>query len=168
MACLGAKSKLSASISPPSAIPKTLPASLKQKIVQKIPIEIHIYDKREKLITAIYVEQLSDNLFRTVENEIFNCRLTLGTEFETKINNDGLHEIVRITKESEYESRRFFLTSQFTESEYRLLGDEIIKQGGFWQTDFGNIATINLPKNSKINIDEIFNSFDFNPTEIKD
>lgn len=136
--------------------------------MRQIPIEIKIYDKREKLTTSIYVEQLSDNLFRIVENEIFNCRLTLGTEFETKINNEGLYEIVRITKESEYETKRFFLTSQFTESEYRLLGDEIIKQGGFWQTDFGNIATINLPKNSTLNIDEIFKTFDFNPTEIKD
>ena len=43
-----------------------------------------------------------------------------------------------------------------------------MKQGGFWQIDFGNIATINLPKNCELDIDEIFKTFDFNPAEIKD
>ncbi len=131
-------------------------------------VEIEVYDKREKLTTTIHVEQLSDNVFRTIENELFNCRLTLGTEFETRQHKDGKHEIVRITKESEFITRRFSLTSQFKESEYRLLGDEIIKQGGFWQVDFGSIATINLPKNCKLDLDEIFNIFGFNPNEIKD
>ncbi len=129
-------------------------------------IEIEVYDKREHLATTVRVEQLSENIFRTVENEFFNCRLTLGTEFETRLNKDGKHEIIRITKKSKYITRRFSLTSQFKESEYRLLGDEIIKQGGFWQTDFGNIATINLPKDCKLNLDEIFEIFDFKPTEI--
>lgn len=132
------------------------------------PIEIKIYDKREKLTTSIYVEQISENLFRTVENEFFNSQLTSGTEFETRLNKEGIHEIIRITKDSEYVTRRFFLTSQFTESEYRLLGDEIMKHGGFWQTDFGNIATINLPKNCELDMDEIFKTFDFKLTEIKD
>jgi hypothetical protein len=136
--------------------------------MQTKTIEIEVYDKREKLTTTIEVEQLSDNIFRTTENEIFNCSLTLGTEFETRLNKDGKHEIVKITKESDFVTRRFFLTSQFKEFEYRLLGDEIMKQGGFWQVDFGGIATINLPKNSELNIDEIFKTFDFNPAEIID
>jgi hypothetical protein len=136
--------------------------------MQTKTVEIEVYDKREKMSTTMYVEQVSDNVFRTTENEIFNCRLTLGTEFETRLNKDGKHEIIKITKESIFFTRRFFLTSQFKESEYRLLGDEIMKQGGFWQVDFGGIATINLPKDCKLNIDEIFKIFNFNPTEIKD
>lgn len=131
-------------------------------------IEIAIYDKREKITTSIYVEQLSDNLFRAVENELFNCRLTLGTEFETRLNKEDLHEIIKITKESEYVTKRFLLSSQFTESEYRVLGDEIIKLGGFWQIDFSGIATVNLPKNCHLNLDEIFQTFNFFPAEIKD
>ena len=136
--------------------------------MQTKTVEIEIYDKREKMSTTMYVEQISDNVYRTTENEIFNCKLTLGTEFETRLNKDGKHEIIKITKESDFITRRFFLTSQFKESEYRLLGDEIMKLGGFWQVDFGGIATINLPKDSELNIDEIFKTFDFNPTEIKD
>lgn len=34
-----------------------------------------------------------------------------------------------------------------------------MKQGGFWQVEFGNVITINLPKDSKINIDEIIMTF---------
>ncbi len=136
--------------------------------MQTKTVEIEVYDKREKMSTTIYVEQVSDNVYRTTENEIFNCRLTLGTEFETRLNKDGKHEIIKITKESNFVTRRFFLTSQFKETEYRLFGDEIMKQGGFWQVDFGGIATINLPKDCELNIDEIFKTFDFNPTEIKD
>lgn len=136
--------------------------------MQTKTVEIEVYDKREKLTTTIQVEQLSDNIFRTTENEIFNCSLTLGTEFETRQNKDGKHEIVRIIKESEFITRRFLLTSQFKESEYQLLGDEIMKQGGFWQVDFGSIATINLPKDCKLDLDEIFKIFDFKPTELKD
>lgn len=136
--------------------------------MQTKKVEIEVYDKRENLTTTIQVEQLSDNIFRTTENEIFNCSLTLGTEFETRQNKVGKYEIVRIIKESEFITRRFMLTSQFKESEYLLLGDEIMKQGGFWQVDFGSIATINLPKDCKLNLDEIFKIFDFKPTEIKD
>jgi hypothetical protein len=136
--------------------------------MQTKTVKIEIYDKREKLTTSIPVEQLSGNVFRTTENELFNCNLTRGTEFETRLNKEGKHEIVRITKESEYTTRRFSLTAQFNESEYRLLGDEIMKQGGFWQVDFGSIATINLPKDCKLDLDEVFRAFDFKPNEIKD
>ena len=61
-------------------------------------IEIRVYDKREKSTGNLYVEQFSENKFRMTDNDIFNCRLTKGTEFETKINNDGHHEIVNIIK----------------------------------------------------------------------
>jgi hypothetical protein len=136
--------------------------------MQTEEVKIEIYDKREKSIATMYVHKIADNAFRMVDNDIFNCRLTLGTEFKTRLNKDGKHEIIEVTKESDFVTRRFFLTSQFNESEYRLLGDEIMKQGGFWQVDFGGIATINLPKDCELNIDEIFKTFDFNPTEIKD
>ncbi len=129
-------------------------------------VEIEIYDKRQKLTTIINVEKIAENVFRTTENEIFNCRLSLGAEFETRLNHEGKHEIIKILKDTEYTTRRFLLNSQFTESEYRLLGDEIIKQGGFWQVDFGSIATINIPKYSTLNIDQIFDIFGFKPSEI--
>jgi hypothetical protein len=55
-------------------------------------IKIFIYDKREKVTSSCYVEQISENKFRMTENDLFNCHLTKGTEFETRINEDGNHE----------------------------------------------------------------------------
>lgn len=136
--------------------------------MQDNPIEIEIYDKRQRTSTFMYVGKVSENIFRAVENELFNCHLVLGTEFETRINKDGKHEIIRIVKESDYITKRFLLTAQFKESEYRLLGNEIIKQGGFWQVDFGGIATINLPKDCKLDLEDIFKTFNFYPTYIID
>ena len=98
--------------------------------MQSEEIRIEVYDKREKMEFSLCAIKLSENTFRMTENSIGNCMLTFGTEFKTRINKDGRHEIVEIMKESPYTIRRFFLNSQFTETEYRLLGDEITKRGG--------------------------------------
>lgn len=129
---------------------------------------IELHDTIMDCVGSIYVTQISDNIFRMEENDIFNCRLVYGTEFETKINEEGKHEITSILKKAPYVTRRFLLSTKFTESEYRILGDEIIRIGGFWQTDFGGIATINIPKGSNFDLDQIFKIFNFYPTEIKD
>ncbi len=123
-------------------------------------IQIEIYIKKEKAAQVISVEKLAENIFRMAENEWLYFWLPFGTEIETQINKDGKHEILKVRKESEYITRRFFLTAQFKESEYKVLGEEIMKHGGFWQVDFSSIATINLPKDCTLNIDEIFTAFD--------
>lgn len=62
--------------------------------MDKKEVKIEFYDKREKSTASMYVEQLPENQFRMTDNDIWNCRLTLGTEFETRVNNDGKHEII--------------------------------------------------------------------------
>lgn len=131
-------------------------------------VKIELYDKRERSTTTLYVEQLSENKFRMTDNDLFNCRLTKGTEFETRINKDGQHEIIRITKKSDFITRRFFLSPQLKESEYRMLGDELMKRGGFWQVDFGGIATVNIPKDFEFDVDQVMRDLDLNLTEIVD
>lgn len=132
------------------------------------PIQIEIYDKREKTSEHVVVEKLSEIKFRVVENAVFNCRLTFGTEFETRINQEAKHEITKIVKDSDYITRRFMLNGQFRGEEFCVLGDEIMRQGGFWQVDFGGIATVNIIKDSNLDLEEIFRVFDFHPTEIID
>lgn len=107
---------------------------------------LHLYDKREKTTTTLYVEQLAENTFRMMQNDLLHGRLTLGTEFETRINADGLHEVVRITKDSDFVTRRFFLSADYKKADYDMLAEELIKRGGFWQVDFGGLATVNIPK----------------------
>lgn len=131
-------------------------------------IKIELYDKREKSTTTLYVEQLTANKFKMIDNDFWNCELTLGTEFETRINEDGKHEIIRILKRSEFITRRFFLNSKFKESDYRVLGEELTKRGGFWQVDFGGIATINIPKDIELDVDQVMKDLDLNLCEIVD
>jgi hypothetical protein len=131
-------------------------------------VKIWVYDKREKSTTSFYVEQLSYNTFRMTDNDIFNCSLTKGTEFETRINDDGHHEIIKILKHSDFLTRRFFLSPQYKESDYRVLGEELTKLGGFWQIDFGGIATVNIPKDFEFNIDQVMKELGLNLTEIVD
>ncbi|RED45622.1 hypothetical protein DFQ10_102498 [Winogradskyella eximia] len=129
-------------------------------------IKIFVYDKREKITSSCYVEQISENKFRMTENDLFNCHLTKGTEFKTRLNEDGNHEVVKILKKSEFITRRFLLSTQYKESDYRVLGDELMKRGGFWQVDFGGIATVNIPKDFEFNIDQVMKELDLNLTEI--
>lgn len=118
-------------------------------------VEIEVYDKREKVTTTLCVEQITGNKFRMIDNDLFNNQLTLGAEFETKINSKNKHEVVKILKKSELITRRFSLTPNYKESDYRMLGDELTKRGGFWQVDFGSIATVNIPKSFEFNINQV-------------
>ncbi len=131
-----------------------------------VEVRIELYDKREKCTTTLDVDQLSLNKFRMIDNDLVNYRLTLGTEFETRINKDNRHEVVRITKESDYITRRFHLSISHKESEYRMLGDELTKLGGFWQVDLSSIATINIPKNIDLDIDRVIEDLGLNLSEI--
>ncbi len=86
--------------------------------METIEVKIEICDKRKKATSTIYVEQLADNKFKMIDNDIFNCKLTLGTEFETRINREGKHEIIKIIKTSDFVTRRFFLSPNYKESDY--------------------------------------------------
>ena len=73
---------------------------------------------------------------------------------------------LKITKESDFVTRRFFLSTEYKEADYRMLGDELTKRGGFWQVDFGGIATINIPKDFEFDIDEVMKDLGLRLTEI--
>ena len=118
-------------------------------------VEIEVYDKREKVTTTLCVEQITENQFRMIDNDLFNNQLTLGAEFETKINSENKHEVVKILKKSEFITRRFSLTQNYKESDYRMLGDELTKRGGFWQVDLRSIATVNIPKGFEFDINQV-------------
>jgi hypothetical protein len=118
-------------------------------------VKIEVYNRKEKVTTTLYVEQLSENKFRMIDNDLFNKELTLGVEFETKINSKKKHEVVKILKESEFITRRFGLTPNYKESDYRMLGKELTKRGGFWQVDLGSIATVNIPKDFEFDINQV-------------
>ncbi len=129
-------------------------------------VKIEVYHNKEKVTTTLYVEQLSENKFRMIDNDFCNAKLTLGTEFETKINEEQKHEVIKITKESEFITCRYRLTPNHKESDYRMLGKELTKRGGFWQVDLGSIATVNIPKDFEFDIDQVIKELDLKMVEI--
>jgi len=139
---------------------------VKEEKMKQEPILIKLYNKGESATETMYVEQIGNDKFRMIENALFNCRLTLGTECETRINKEGKHELIQIIKESDFITRRFLLTNDFKEADYRILGDELIKRGGFWQVDMGGIATVNMPKDFAFDIDQVIIDLDLGLTEI--
>jgi hypothetical protein len=118
-------------------------------------VKIEVFNRKENVTTTLYVEQLSENKFRMIDNDLFNKQLTLGVEFETEINSEKKHEVVKVLKETEFITRRFGLTPNYKESDYRMLGEELTKRGGFWQVDFGSIATVNIPKDFEFDINQV-------------
>lgn len=138
------------------------------KLEKMNKVEITVYHNEEKVTTTLHVEHLSENKFRMIDNDFCNPNLTLGTEFETEINENGIHEVKKITKESEFVIRRFQLTPKHKESNYRILGEELTKRGGFWQVDCGNFATINIPKDFEFDVDEVIQELDLKMEETAD
>ncbi len=47
-----------------------------------------------------------------------------------------------------------------------MLGAELTKRGGFWQVDFGGIATVNIPKNFEYDVDQLMKELDLHLKEI--
>ena len=129
-------------------------------------VGITVYDKRVQMTWEMYAVPLGDQVYRAVENELFG-EITIGTEFRTWINKDGAHQIVKILKRSPYITRRFMLSPNIPTADYRLLGDAIEEQGGTWQVEMGGIATVSLPPDSTLDLDEIFRIFGHWPLEIK-
>jgi hypothetical protein len=97
------------------------------------------------ITSTLIVEFLGENHFKMIDNDTFIKELTLGTEFKTKTDSNGLHEIIAFTHKSSFITKRYTLNSQYNESDYRMIGDEIAKYGGFWQVDFGSLAIVNIP-----------------------
>lgn len=129
-------------------------------------LSIELYNKAERITTTMEVIQVSENVFRATENDLFTEDLTVGTEFETLINEVGKHELVRIVKKSEFTTRQFLWPANINIYNYKNWGDEIMKNGGFWQIDFGSVVTINLPKDSTLNLDILFKEIGLNISEL--
>ena len=127
-------------------------------------VEIPFYDRKLGVMTTLSVEKLGMNMFRATSNEIFIPWITLGVEFQTQINEEGKHELVCITKKSPYITETFLISSHRAD-ELKRLGDEIVQHGGNWQLDMGGVATINLPPNCKLGMDDIIKKLNLNIPE---
>ena len=103
-----------------------------------------------------------------MDNYLFTCFLTRGTEIKALYQQDGSYEFVAVTKPSELNTRRFFLSPKYSESDYRMLGNELVKHGGYWQVDFGGFLTINIPKDLPYDVDAVMSDLGIQLAEVGD
>ena len=129
-------------------------------------VEIKLHNRNLNSKSTLEVEKLSENSFRMIDNDLIDSRLTYGVEFEVIFNKDKKYEVSKILKESNFITKRYSLTSNHTESDYRMLGEELIKRGGFWQVDFGSIATVNISKDFKYDVEQVINDLELKLIEI--
>lgn len=118
-------------------------------------VRIGVHHRDLKIKSEFEVEKLSNNTFRMIDNNLVDPKLTLGVEFETIINSDGNHEVIKVLKESEFITKRYSLSPEHTESDYIMLGEELVKRGGFWQVDLSSVATVNIPKDFEYDVDQV-------------
>lgn len=131
-------------------------------------MDIRLHVRKEGTTSTVEVEPIGDGVFRLLDNPMLMCRLTRGTEFRAESMEDGTYEFVSLTRPSELITRRFFLSGKYTESDYRVLGDELSKHGGFWQVDFGGFLTINVPRDFPHDIDKVMADLDIRLLEVVD
>ena len=121
-------------------------------------LEIRIKDKN--LTYSIFGIWIDDNSFRLTSNDPFNFKYTYGTVVELiKELNSENYILGKIIRESKYDTRRFKLNSSLKESDYRVIGDEIIKIGGYWELFLNSYAIVNIPNDSNFNLDEVLELF---------
>lgn len=106
---------------------------------------------RERLKT-LHVERKSENIYLMIENDLFDFKLSYGTEFETRLHKDGTHEMVEITKDSGLHMRCFSLKPKYPFSLFEKLRAGFKKRGWLWEEKHFS-GFLNVPVEDKDKVD---------------
>jgi len=109
-------------------------------------VEIELYDKKNSFSYTMYVEQLAENTFRMIDNAIFFTKLTIGTEFEARVNENGAHEFIKIIKDSNFIRSSFLLSPKNNLRDYRQLLEVLNNRGGHWEVTMAGVLILAIPK----------------------
>ena len=131
--------------------------------------ETEIQLENADMIYSVYGKWVNELNFKLTSNDPFDFRNSYGTTLElAKTSQPDVYHVNKVTERSNFTTRRFLLNSSLKESEYRVIGDEIMKIGGFWEVIFGGYAMVNIPNGSTFNLDEILELLPQPLTEITD
>lgn len=130
-----------------------------------LPIKIVLADGGSE---TVYAEQIDVDTFRLVENPIFSCHIKYGSTVKVEKQENGDLIVSKLVRASDYHSRRFLLSSLQAQRYKGDIGDKILEAGGFWEIAMGGFVFINIPRNSTLNLDQLFIDVAFFPTEVID
>ena len=111
-----------------------------------------MYIPEEKSTGTYAVIKESENIFKLVYNDPFYEELRHGTIIEAVKGEDDIYEFIKVKTESEYTLQVIGIPMNLSEQELRIVGDMIVKEGGFWEVIFGGMGYVNLPKGSSLNV----------------
>ncbi|QMU30154.1 DUF4265 domain-containing protein [Adhaeribacter radiodurans] len=119
-------------------------------------INIKLYNPEDGWSCTLDALQLSDIEFELRSNHLWEESLTYGTIIQVveKQEPDNSYVLKAIRKESDFYTSRFLLNSNTDQSKLRMIGDEIMELGGYWEVVFGGYAIVNIPKDSNFKLDE--------------
>lgn len=120
---------------------------------------IRMYYPEESSTGKYDVIKVDTHNFKLVSNDPFVEKLSFGTiiEVEPEMHEREVYKFKRIVSESEYKSESLFLPSELNETELRIVGNLIVKEGGYWEVVFGGIGIVNLPLDSKLDVTKELN-----------
>ena len=110
-------------------------------------ITIRMYHPEEASTGNYDVIQISAYEYQMVNNDPFYPDLSYGTVFEVKKEpyEAGILEFNRISKASDFSLEVYGLPQVLNEKELSLIGDLIVKAGGFWEVIFGGMGYLGQP-----------------------
>ena len=118
---------------------------------------------------TVAAEQIDAETFKLVENPVLNCRINYGTIIKVIQDLNGELVMSKIIRASDFRTRQFMLSASLNETQLRTqIGQPILDAGGMWEVVFGGIAFIHLPKNSTFDLNKLFKSNEYYPSEIVD
>jgi|694.fasta_scaffold01153_30 hypothetical protein len=126
---------------------------------------LHLHDRKEGVTVLLEAEQLDEHKFRLQENHLFDRRLVRGTEIEVNPVDGENYEFLSVCKVSDLITRRFILSTEYSESDYLFLGSELEKYGGFWQLDLDRFLTINIPRDLPFDLDQVMSELNIDLQE---
>lgn len=131
--------------------------------------ELEIQLANANIIYSVCGNWVNELNFKLTCNDPFDFKNSYGTTLElAKTSQPNVYHVNKVTERSSFTTRRFLLNNSLKESEYLVIGDEIMKIGGFWEVIFGSYVIVNIPNGSAFNLDEILELLPQPLTEIAD
>jgi hypothetical protein len=116
------------------------------------PIDI----KYDGLVESIYVEKVTNGIYKCLESCIFIDFITYGCEIEVE-EAEGKLNFLGLYKESPFKTFLYIWSKEIVASTgCKNMKEEIIKIGGFWENAMGGVFLIHLPYDKTDKLDSLF------------
>jgi hypothetical protein len=122
-------------------------------------IQLKVYIPAEASTTTLLLEELPNGHYKLKWNDPFSEDMLFGTiiELEKELDEEGSHILKRIVEKSNYSCESYIFPKEFDYSIIKPVQDAIIAEGGYWEIIFHGMLYVNLPQDSKLDVQKELN-----------